>query len=285
MTDFPRGFKFSQSNLQDYRDCARRFELRHLKRRQYPAPVAEPLEELERHRQRGEHFHRLVQQHQLGINEAILKRSIHDEDLLEWWESYLTFAKTELRDADRHFAEIALYTEVEGHRVAAKYDLIVIQDDRFIIFDWKTSQFKPQRSTLEQRLQSIVYPFVMAQAGGQLLDSAVRISSAVDPRQIEMWYWFTASPTEPEKFIYDPDRYDADREVLSSLIREISGRTSFEKTEDLRHCRYCVYRSLCDRGQRAGDANSTDEYNEAETFDTEIGDFKFDFDQIAEVEF
>lgn len=284
MTVFPRGFKFSQSNLQDYRDCARRFELRHLQRRQYPAPVAEPLEALERHRQRGEHFHRLVQQHQSGIDEGILTRSVQDDEVQGWWQSYLAFAKAHLTGVGRRFAELSMYTEVEGHRLTAKYDLVSVNDGRVVIFDWKTSQFKPKRSALEQRLQSIVYPFVMAQAGGQLL-GAREGSMGIDPSRIEMWYWFTAAPAEPEKFAYDAAKYTADHDVIADYIREISARTHFEKTQNLRHCNYCVYRSLCDRGQRAGDADVMGEYSEADTFDTEIGDFKFDFDQVAEVEF
>ena len=45
-------FVFSQSSLQDYVDCARRFELRYIDELRWPAVVAEPSETHEAHMQR-----------------------------------------------------------------------------------------------------------------------------------------------------------------------------------------------------------------------------------------
>ena len=57
----------SQSSLQDYNDCPRRFELRYIQHLAYPAVESEPALENEKHQQEGEYFHRLVQQHMIGI--------------------------------------------------------------------------------------------------------------------------------------------------------------------------------------------------------------------------
>jgi hypothetical protein len=50
----------SQSSLQDYNDCPRRFELRYLQRLAYPAIETEPALENEKHQREGEFFHRLA---------------------------------------------------------------------------------------------------------------------------------------------------------------------------------------------------------------------------------
>ena len=42
-----RPFDFSQASLQDYIDCARRFQLRYLQQLHWPAPQAEPIRENE----------------------------------------------------------------------------------------------------------------------------------------------------------------------------------------------------------------------------------------------
>lgn len=283
MTVYPSNFKFSQSNLQDYQDCARRFELRYLQRRQYPAPLAEPLEQLERHRQRGEDFHRLVQQHHLGIDEVVLTRAIQDEELQGWWQKYLIFAKAHLDRSEKRFTEISLYTEIDGQRITAKYDLVTISNDgQFIVYDWKTSQRKPKREILAQRLQTILYPLVLVEAGHQL---QLELAGQVDTSRVQLWYWFTAQPDYPEKFVYSPEQYAADQETLAGLIAEINARSSFEKTQNLRHCHYCVYRSLCDRGRQAGAIEDFDEVLDGAEGFQKLDDLRFEFDQVAEVEF
>ncbi|HZU87116.1 MAG TPA: PD-(D/E)XK nuclease family protein, partial [Anaerolineaceae bacterium] len=62
----PVSFHFSQNNLQDYVDCARRFELRHLLRLEWPALQSEPVLERERLMILGQRFHQMVQQHLSG---------------------------------------------------------------------------------------------------------------------------------------------------------------------------------------------------------------------------
>jgi hypothetical protein len=50
-------FQFSQSSLQDYVECSRRFELRYIERLRWPALQSEPVLEQERHMQQGQRFH------------------------------------------------------------------------------------------------------------------------------------------------------------------------------------------------------------------------------------
>jgi len=60
-------FTFSQSSLQDYFDCPRRFQLRYIEHLAWPAVETEPVLENERRQQEGQLFHRMVQQHLVGL--------------------------------------------------------------------------------------------------------------------------------------------------------------------------------------------------------------------------
>src|SRR5215208_7169600 len=82
----------SQSSLQDYVDCAQRFKLRYLDRLAYPAIEAEPALENEKHQQEGEYFHRLVQQHLIGIPAEQVGKLANTDNLQRWWENYLNAA-------------------------------------------------------------------------------------------------------------------------------------------------------------------------------------------------
>jgi hypothetical protein len=95
----PVDFRFSQGNLQDYIDCPRRFQLRHLQHIAWPAVEVEPLLEHERHRKLGEFFHRLVQQHLLGVPVERLSRMaaglrLGGPELETWWQNSLKSAIT-----------------------------------------------------------------------------------------------------------------------------------------------------------------------------------------------
>src|SRR5512134_3855445 len=79
----------SQSSLQDYVDCARRFQLRYIERLSYPAVESEPALENEKHLQEGEYFHRLVQQYLIGIPAEQVAKLANTPNLQRWWENFL----------------------------------------------------------------------------------------------------------------------------------------------------------------------------------------------------
>lgn len=266
-----RKLQFSQSSLQDYQDCARRFELRYLKQVKWPAVETEPMLEFERHMHQGEAFHRLVEQHLIGIPVDRLK--ISDEPLCKWWNNYLKHGLIGLPNERQ--AEVTLYAPVDGYRLIAKYDLLAFEaGGRFVIMDWKTSQRRVKRERLAERLQTIVYPYVLVEAGASLNGG-----KPLQPEQVEMVYWFAEFPEQPERFVYDTVQYERDKATLNGLVREIEARTVFELTSDLKKCEFCTYRSLCQRGVRAGN------WREVEDQGIEVDDLDFDFDQIAEIEF
>ena len=79
----------SQSSLQDYNDCPRRFELRYLEQLAYPAIETEPALENEKHQQEGEYFHRLAQQHLIGIPAEQVEKFANTDNLQRWWDNYV----------------------------------------------------------------------------------------------------------------------------------------------------------------------------------------------------
>lgn len=85
----------SQSSLQDYVDCARRFQLRYVDRLAYPAIESEPALENEQHQREGEFFHRLAQQYLVGIPSEQVSKLANTPNLQRWWENFL--AEPDLR--------------------------------------------------------------------------------------------------------------------------------------------------------------------------------------------
>ncbi|MCB0227345.1 MAG: PD-(D/E)XK nuclease family protein, partial [Anaerolineae bacterium] len=87
----PQSFPFSQSSLHDFETCPRRFKLRYLDRLRWPAVEAEPIVEAERLARLGQDFHRLVQQHLIGLEVETLTAYLTsaEDELRTWWQRYL----------------------------------------------------------------------------------------------------------------------------------------------------------------------------------------------------
>jgi CRISPR/Cas system-associated exonuclease Cas4 (RecB family) len=265
---------FSQGSLQDYVDCKHRFQLRYLWKLAWPALEAEPVLEYEAAMQQGARFHRLIQQHLMGIPIERLTPLAKGQDLSRWWQNYLEFSYP---SHTARYPEVTLSMPLLNCRLVAKYDVILVTPQgRAIIYDWKTSRRRPKSTWLTQRLQSRVYPYLLAQAGAHLNQS-----QTFRPEQIEMIYWFAEAPSEPEIIPYNQETFNRDEAYLKSLITEIlhAGEQAFPLTDDIERCRFCTYRSLCDRGVAAGDLDELEAEPEVEV------EPEFDFEQIAEIAF
>ncbi len=267
-------FAFTQGSLQDYADCARRFELRYIRRLRYPAlEVAQELE-YERRMRQGNRFHKLAQQHSNGLPAELLARSLDDDaDVARWWDNYCRRGLADL-PPQRH-AEITLQTHLGGQRLVAKYDLLALQPGgAAVIVDWKTGERLPARSALQWRLQTVVYRYVLAQAGAHLYDGPI------PPERIRMDYVYVAQGGQRLSFDYSAARLAADEARLLEMIEAIGAAAEFPLTDEHRRCRFCTYRAFCDRGQ-AGDLREFDFDDETEADEA----LDLDFDQIAEIEF
>ncbi len=280
----PEGFIFSQSSLQDYIDCHRRFQLRHLLHQKWPAVEAEPYLENERRIDEGARFHQVVHQHLVGVPENEITRTLGASQELEaWWNNYVHSIKEGVLssiqlEGSNHFEELTLATPIQKFNLVAKFDLLVSQSSgQWLILDWKTSKNRPKHKWLADRLQTHVYPFVLVKAGPSLAGGKV-----IDPNQVEMIYWFTNHPEQPEKFTYDPRQFEEDLRTLGNLITTISKNNElvFPLTPDARRCLYCTYRSLCNRGVAAGDIQHVEEWQEPDVAD----EVTLDIDQIGEIE-
>lgn len=262
----------SQSSLQDYTDCPRRFQLRYLEQLQYPAVESEPALENEKHQQEGEYFHRLVQQYLIGIPAERVGRLANTTNLARWWDNYLR-ADFPFTDYAKH-PEVTLSAPLGPFRLVAKYDLVAVRDGQALIYDWKTYRKRPRAEWLAPRWQTRIYRALLGKAGSHLNGG-----QPIRPEQIQMVYWFADFPAEPAVFPYNTGQFQRDWDALVKLAEEIATATNFALTDDLQRCAYCPYRGYCDRGARAGDVADAESEMEADEL------FDVNFEQVGEIAF
>jgi len=95
-----------------------------------------------------------------------------------------------------------------------------------------------------------------------------------------MIYWFAEFGGAIERFPYDADQHAADCDNLAGMVAEIAAHAEaiWPLTPDERRCRFCNYRSLCERGVTAAFLNELED-------DLEPAEVAIDLEQIAEVAF
>ena len=288
------GFQFSQSSLQDYIDCHRRFQLRYILRLAWPAAEAIPASENENYLRLGATFHYLIRQHQSQLPVKRLSTSIRylqqsgGDELAQWWENYLTFLTThqdfgtiiqpDIPMGTKRYPELSLSAPINLYRIVSKYDLLaILPSGKIIIFDWKTNRTRPKRVWLLDRVQTRIYPYLLIRAGSELNGG-----KPIHPEQVEMCYWFANFPTDIEQIHYSDEQFQSDTAWVRELVDQISqkGEEDFPLTHNDLHCRFCVYRSLCDRGVLPGQLEQAegDDYEDITSID-------LSFDQINEIEY
>lgn len=301
--NLPPTFAFSQSSLQTYEDCPRRFWLSFVRRLPWPAVEASPVQAHEAQIRLGEEFHQLLWRVEKGIDPDLiasrLERLSGERAVLDdWFRDYRHHRPDDLPDPRREAAEetieeteqldpeVILAIPFGPFRLAAKYDLIAVQDEprRITIVDWKTSRKVTPPHFLRNKLQSIVYPYVLVEASQNLP------WGPVEPEQVEMIYWFTAAPDQPVRLPYSGDQHAANRNRLHRLLEEIlagAEEEDFPQVADTpqnrqRFCGYCVYRSRCDRGEAAA---SLDGLEDADFLTDPTSLLEFTLDSVEELAF
>jgi len=250
----PSNFVFSQSSLQTFDYCPRRFYLRYLKKLVWPAQMVSEQNQ-SKDRDAGVRFHQLIHQYFLGFElETLRKIADYDSDsrMMAWFENFLQSPFAHL--PGNLNPEKSFKTEIAGYQLIAKVDLLQNHDNQIKIYDWKTSQKLPKASSLLKQAQSKVYPLV--------------ISKAIAPKiqNLCLIYWeanFPNQTIELESNLSDWQKFENE---LSDQIREIIGlkEEEFVMTDDLQKCGWCEYRSFC---HRAVSAEQADEAYDLEIFD------------------
>jgi CRISPR/Cas system-associated exonuclease Cas4 (RecB family) len=273
MSDSPLGWQrrlnYDQSKLQDFTDCPRRFQLRHVMQQRWPAPPAEPLQDAERADRLGRLFHLIMERHWLGLP---VNRDHLEPALQPWWDAFMAHPPRDL-PGDIRRPEVHTSALLHDQRVVGMFDLLAYEPGgKAVIVDWKTTQRQPNREWLDRRMQTVIYPLLLVESSVRLLDYQIA------PEDVRLIYWFANSPAEVEVFHYSTTRYESDKRTLKLVLDRLFALdtdTTWPLTTNEAMCRLCQYRSLCDRGRVAGRFDElVDEiasvYDQGETIGDEI---------------
>ncbi len=204
---------------------------------------------------KGVVLHQWIERHWLGMPGPV---QFDDDELALWWAR---FCGTDLSALPaRRDPELSLVAPLGRFRLYARFDLLASDPDtgEFVIVDWKTIRggSAPATRTLRERVQTRVYLYVLATAG-----APYNAGRPLQPDLLRLRYWLANFPESPWVDIgYSAPEFEADGRMLDALADDIArrqGEADFPKTDDLRHCAACSYRTLCQRDAQLAGAELT----------------------------
>jgi hypothetical protein len=204
MTKTP--IRLSQSQLQLLEICPPQFQRLYLE--QLGSAIApENQEKLTW----GSHFHRLMQQRELGLSvenlgdrHSDLSRSL--TALIEAVPELKTPPLEQWRDAE-HYRNL----QINHYLFTVIYDLLMTDSKKAQILDWKTYLQPQNPQKLIQHWQTKLYLYVLAETSDYL------------PEQISMTYWFVKLPKKPQSLAiaYDSKQHQQNHRQLSDLLNQL----------------------------------------------------------------
>lgn len=249
----------SVSSLTVLDRCPRLFRYLYLDRLIWPPGRA--LEEEDSVR-KGQTFHRLIELHTRGRSIETQLRSVEPE-IRSWWQ---TFSQSpQAHPQGQVFSELPLWSRVEGLKITAKLDRLVVTESGLEIVDWKTAQVRPTDRQLCQDPQVKIYPLMVCLIGDRWPFTAYS-----SPQDIQITIWYVNHPDRPFRLTYTQAQFEQDLQELRDTVEYLKQmhRQGYPMTLETSSCSRCVFRTRC-----YGLAPEDLDPQQLEMFDGLVGNF------------
>ncbi|MFW6022113.1 MAG: PD-(D/E)XK nuclease family protein [Halanaerobiaceae bacterium] len=231
---------FSQSALAIYEKCPLKFRRRYIDGLYWPQDWGGNMEQKEII-ETGKRFHRLAQRYY--ARGEVMDAEMLSGELRHWFENLREFRP--YTEQDVFYPEHEIRINKDGIKIVAKFDLLYLNKvkNKFIIYDWKTNQ-KPfsNKKDYSESMQSIVYLYVLAQAGSQYFPVDM-----LKTQDIGLTYWNPRFPGNVKNVKYSQRKFVSDKKFLINKINEIKSLSydEFVGVNEEKICKYCEYRPIC----------------------------------------
>jgi CRISPR/Cas system-associated exonuclease Cas4 (RecB family) len=194
----------------------------------------------------GSRFHLLMQQRAMGLSiDSFLEA---DAQLRGWMDGLSAAAPSILEKAsDETFRESEHYRtlQFQDYLLTVIYDLLIVDNTRAQIIDWKTYPKPPNHRYLEQNWQTRLYLFVLAETSQYITEN------------ISMTYWFVQPEDKPQslKFNYSTVQHEQTQKKLNQLLTQLKqyiseyyqGKDFPQVPNGSRICENCQFAARCNR--------------------------------------
>ncbi len=213
---------FTQSSIKDYLNCNYKYKLKHIE------GIYWFQDEFQNSFDLGSDFHTIAERYFLKLNNSYV-----DDSLMKEWLNELekTFP---LDNKNKYLPEFDIRYDELDLKLMARYDLIILSEEKIEILDWKTNQ--KLITNKDNDIQTKVYMFLLANALELFPEHNYSLS------HISMTYWQPNFPDNKITINYSFEKHLEYKEYFNKLFEDIK-KSSFHKNP--KHCHICEFNSFC----------------------------------------
>ncbi|MGB6128305.1 MAG: PD-(D/E)XK nuclease family protein [Psychrilyobacter sp.] len=222
-----KSFYYSQSSLGIFQRCPKMFEYIYI-----DGISGKGIDsELKKSIDRGTNFHILAERYFNGMKDYFYTE---DKQLLRW------MARLEERYSEdiNCKSEFEIRQDKDQIRLMAKYDLIVIEDTKIKIVDFKTNKSLYNPSVMEEHIQTKVYMYILG-------ENLKRIFPNIKIESISMEYFQLNFPENKIVIEYNEKQHGTNKKILKELIGEIKKNKNIFLKKNNETCEKCGFESFC----------------------------------------
>ena len=234
--------RLAQGQLNLLTICPRKFQ--HAVLDQFSTPTSPQQQE---HINRGNRFHLLMQQHELGLRGV--STDPEEQELQQCVIDLVQAAPDLFAPANLRQSEHRRSMELGGYAIATIYDLLILRDTEAQIIDWKTYPRPQKADRLAKNWQTRLYLFVLAE------------TTQYAPEQLSMTYWFVEPGKTPEslRFRYNTLLHQQTQKDLVQILGQLTewlknydtGESLPQVDESKGYCQTCPFAVRCHKTQQA----------------------------------
>jgi len=202
-------FNYSQNSINTYKSCPVKFKYKYIDKINWMKDDIESRGYYDSLKT-GLDFHLLCERHFNSMPVGV--DMISDDDPIEQNKKYLT--------------EYEIALNLNGNKIQAMYDLIVVGEDSIEIWDWKTESRKINYKNVESRVQTIVYMFLAKEVIPKLF------GIKVDFENVKMTYYQPGFEDTKISILYDKEKHKAFKNYIVKYVDMIK-KTDFNYKDDI----------------------------------------------------
>ncbi|GAA0241374.1 PD-(D/E)XK nuclease family protein [Metaclostridioides mangenotii] len=217
-------FNYSQNSINTYKSCPVKFKYKYIDKINWMKDDIESRGYYDSLKT-GLDFHLLCERYFNSIPVGMDMISDNDRNKFTKWIERVK-RDIPIEQNKKYLTEYEIALNLNGNKIQAMYDLLVVGEDSIEIWDWKTESRKINYKNVESRVQTIVYMFLAKEVIPKLF------GIKVDFENVKMTYYQPGFEDTKISILYDKEKHKTFKNYIVKYLDMIK-KTDFNYKDDI----------------------------------------------------